>query len=218
MIELPLRYKSYYRNKNRFKSYDSKLDVSISRAKSKVLDYVTNNDFKYFVTLTLNNNLDSYDLASISRFFSQRIRDIRKKYKIDLKYIFIPEKHKKGNYHLHGFMSADIDFVLYTNEHFYKSCKEFDFAGYQNFSTIRNYNACSKYVLKYITKDLAEIGKGKHLYFCSQGLATSKKYCDIVVSNYFPDFDFVNDFCSLKYNVDNDDINNLYNHYYDNYN
>lgn len=136
LVLLPIRLKSYYRDVKKFKDYDVKLDNSISRAKSKVLDYVVNNDFKYFVTLTLNNNLNSYDLAQISNFFSQRVRDIRKKYKIDFKYIFIPEKHIKGDYHLHGFCSADIEKLFYKNDKGYNSIKEFDFA---RFSKLLNY-------------------------------------------------------------------------------
>lgn len=217
IISLPIRYKSYCRLKS-FNSYDYKLDNSISRAKSKVLDYVMNNNFKYFVTLTFNNNLDSYNLAQISNFISQRIRDIRKKYKIDLKYIFIPEKHKKGDWHLHGFVTEDIDVCLYVNKHGYKSCYDFDFCGWQNFSKINNYERCAMYVTKYITKDLATLGKGKHLYFCSKGLAKSQKLYDIVTAGYSPQFDFESDYCNIKFGIDDIEIQNIFNHYYNIYN
>lgn len=143
MVNLPIRYKSYSKNRRKFKDYEEKLDCSISRSQNKVLDYVFNNYFKYFVTLTFNDNLDSYNLAQISNFISQRIRDIRKKYKIDLKYILVPEKHEKGNYHLHGFFSSDFDLCLYRNKHGYLSCKDFDFCGHQSYSLIRDYKACA---------------------------------------------------------------------------
>lgn len=218
LVLLPLRFKSYYRDVKKFKDNELKLNNSISRAKSKVLDYVMNNDFKYFVTLTLNDNLNSYNLGQISNFFSQRIRDIRKKYKIDFKYVFIPEKHVKGDYHLHGFVSGDIEKLFYKNDYGYNSIKEFDFAGYQNYSTIRNYKACSKYVLKYITKDMAEIGKGKHLYFCSKGLNTSSRCIDFVVANYNELVDFNSEYVDIKYNLNDSDIDKLYSCYYNNYN
>ena len=35
---------------------------------------------------------------------------------------------------------------------------------------IKHYEACAAYVSKYITKQLADLAKSKHLYFCSQGL------------------------------------------------
>lgn len=89
--------------------------------------------------------------------------------------------------------------------------------GFQNYSTIRNYKACSKYVLKYITKDMAEIGKGKHLYFCSKGLNTSTRNSDFVVANYNEKVDFSASYCDLKYDLTDDDVEKLYNCYYNMY-
>lgn len=218
LVRLPIRYKSYSKNRRNFKEYDEKLECSISRSRNKVLDYALNNKFKYFCTLTFNDNLDSYNLAQISNFISQRIRDIRKKYKIDLKYVLIPEKHEKGNYHLHGFFSQDFDNCLYRNEHGYLSCEDFDFCGHQSYSIIRDYKACSYYVCKYITKEMALMSKGKHLYFCSKGLNTSKKLYDFVVSGYDSKFDFENDYCSVKNNLNDNDTDDVFKCYYNSYN
>lgn len=38
------------------------------------------------------------------------------------------------------------------------------------YAIIKHYEACAAYVSKYITKQLADLAKSKHLYFCSQGL------------------------------------------------
>ena len=42
--------------------------------------------------------------------------------------------------------------------------------GHFDVSVIKHYEACAAYVSKYITKQLADLAKSKHLYFCSQGL------------------------------------------------
>ena len=42
--------------------------------------------------------------------------------------------------------------------------------GHFDCSIIKHYEACAAYVSKYITKQLADLAKSKHLYFCSQGL------------------------------------------------
>lgn len=94
VIMLPLRFKSSYHHKS-FKSNDSKLYNSISRSKKQIKDLAFSNSFEYFVTLTTTNEFNSYDLDRLNRYISQTIRNMRKKYKTDLSYILIPEKHKK---------------------------------------------------------------------------------------------------------------------------
>lgn len=199
LVMLPLRGKCSNVRHKKFNSYDEKLENSISRAKKIIFELVANNDFKYFVTLTFNDTLNDYNLDIIRNHVTQLIRDLRKKYKnLTFDYVIIPEKHKKGDWHLHCFFSKDFEVDFVYNDHNYIDWVSFIKFGQCNISKIRNYEASCKYLTKYITKDLYEVAKGKHLYFCSNGLKKAQKLYDFVTAGYHNDFDFENEFCSVK--------------------
>lgn len=65
---------------------------------------------------------------------------------------------------------------------------------------------------------MALMSKGKHLYFCSKGLKTSTKLYDFVVSGYDAVYDYSNEYCSVKKNLNDNDINKIFSHYYSDYN
>lgn len=76
---------------------------SIRRSITSVYDIVLMNEntFKYFVTLTFDpdkvNSKDPKEIISILRAFLKNMTS-----RHGLKYILIPENHKKGGIHLHG--------------------------------------------------------------------------------------------------------------------
>lgn len=218
---LPLRFKSYKNNLKRFNSYDFKLSSSISRTKKMIYEYALNNNFSYFVTFTFNNTFNSYDLGFIHRHLTQTLRDCNKKSSTPLKWLLIPEKHKKGDYHLHGLLSSEFKQFLYTNEHLYNDFIFFKKYGFCNVQEIRNYDACCKYITKYITKDLFLLDKGKHTYFISRNLKKSVNIYDIVIKNgSILNFDFSNDYCSIKeinLKAANKYIENIFNNHFYNY-
>lgn len=86
-------------------SNDEKLSNNICRARNKILEYVLCNDFVFFVTLTLDpEKYDREDLKKFSHDFSIFIRDYNKRKNADIKYLFIPERHEDGCWHMHGFI------------------------------------------------------------------------------------------------------------------
>lgn len=197
----PLQFKLNCK-KTLFNIYDYKLDNSLSRAKSKLFEYVTNNDFKYFVTLTINSNYDRFDLDSFRRRINQIIRNMRRVGFTDLFYILIPELHKNGAVHFHGFFSSGFGGDFYINDNGFLSWASYDRLGFSSISKIKNYKACCKYITKYITKDLCKSRKGKYLYFHSQGLKCNKHIDTWVTSGLLPiNYDFSNKYVS-KTNLD----------------
>lgn len=222
-VMLPIRFNSYKSSLRSFKTYEERLSSSVSRSKSKIFDYACNNYFKYFITITCNSSYDSYNLEKLRRDVSQIVRDLRKKYKCYIGYILIPEKHEKGDFHLHGLFTKDIELDFYKNEHCYLSVRSFDKIGFTCIENIRNYEACCKYITKYITKDLFILSKGKHAYFVSNGLETSKNIYDLVITSGDKlDFDFKSDYCSIK-DISLEDSNHYIdyifnNHFYNYYN
>ena len=69
---------------------EKKLDCSIRRTKSAIKELVLCNDWEYFITLTLDQKkYDRYNLKKFNKDLSQYIRDLRKKYEIDIKYLMM---------------------------------------------------------------------------------------------------------------------------------
>lgn len=81
-------------------SKEENLSRSKRRAKSALLDFVLCNDFKCFVTLTLNaDRINRYDYKAIiyklNTYLDNRVR------RCGLKYVGVPELHKDGAIHFH---------------------------------------------------------------------------------------------------------------------
>ena len=80
------------------------------RAVSRLRDYGRSNDFKFFVTLTLDSSIvDRYDISAVMRkmntWLDNRVR------RNGLKYVLVPEYHKDGAIHFHGFMNDALSVV-----------------------------------------------------------------------------------------------------------
>lgn len=173
---------------------DEKTSENVSRTKSKIFELVYCNPWDYFCTFTIAKTKgDRYDIDDFRKRYSQWLRDYKKKFGCDIKYLHIPEQHKNGAWHFHSFiygLSVDrlrefkqteklpyrlLELIRQRNEN---NLKIFDWPDYQEkfgFCTLEqvmNKEACSKYVTKYITKDLARsiTEVNAHLYYCSKGL------------------------------------------------
>ena len=77
---------------------------SMRRARAKVRRIALSNEFKWFVTLTLDaQKVDRYDPAAVVRKLNQWCSNqVKRK---GLKYILVPERHKDGALHFHGFFN-----------------------------------------------------------------------------------------------------------------
>lgn len=81
------------------------------RARTMIRDYARSNGFRYFVTLTFDAHkvTNRYDIAScikdVTRWLDNRCR------RNGLQYILVPEEHKDGAIHFHGFMNDALRFV-----------------------------------------------------------------------------------------------------------
>ncbi len=80
------------------------------RARSNVYDLALCNDFKYFVTLTLDGDkIDRYDPAEVTRHLSYWLDNHVRRH--GLKYVLVPELHKDGAIHFHGFFNDALSVV-----------------------------------------------------------------------------------------------------------
>lgn len=192
-----------------------KLSQARSRARSVVIQIGICNEWDYFFTGTIDSRLcDRYDLSSFYKSFSQWIRDERKRKNCKIEFLFIPEKHKDGAWHLHGFIrglpAADIaPFVpgihpqkLIENGFLNWGAYARKF-GFCSLAPIRDVVGAAFYVTKYISKDmessLSEFGA--HTYYASIGLKRAQPLGYVYgwraeLDSYI---DHVNEFCSSGY-------------------
>lgn len=83
---------------------------SMNRARSKLRRLALANDFRWFVTLTLDpSKIDREDGKAVAKALSTWADNmVRRK---GLKYVLVPELHKKGGIHFHGFFNDAVAFV-----------------------------------------------------------------------------------------------------------
>lgn len=181
LLKYPVKNKGFEsdRDVESFRTYDNKLDNSIARAKSRIFEYSMSNEFDYFITLTLDKNkYNRYDLDKFIKDFGQFVRNRRRKYQSNIQYLLIPERHKNGAWHLHGLIKNIPSDFLSVNENgyldWYDYRKKF---GYVSLSKVKNLEAVSRYITKYVTKDFDKgvTEKYKKMYYVTRGLKKSKK-------------------------------------------
>jgi hypothetical protein len=85
-------------------------DDSIRRAKERVKEYAMLNPFEYFITWTLDpGKIDRYDQKEVAKRMQRFLKD--KVRHNNLMYVIVPELHKDGAIHAHGFVSGDLKMV-----------------------------------------------------------------------------------------------------------
>lgn len=175
---------------------------SLSRTKSRIFELALCNNFDYFATFTFSGvSFDRKCLKDCYSAFANFIRVLNRKDNFNVRYLLIPEKHKSGDWHLHGlikglpaselheFCPDDWDlskghkipkYIINAVKkgrkvyHWTTATKKF---GWNTFESVRSAMAVSKYITKYITKDFAlglEREADSHLYYCSKGLSRAK--------------------------------------------
>ena len=87
---------------------NEKLGCNIRATKSRIRELIMCNEWEYMVTFTLNGDrYNRTDLDTWKKEFLQWVQNYRKKYGIDIKYIFVPELHKDNiTWHMHGLIKG----------------------------------------------------------------------------------------------------------------
>lgn len=175
---------------------ERKLAESLSRTKSTIFELALCNPWEWFVTLTLNPEYhDRENLKVYQKKLSEFLKNYNRLNKTAIRYLLIPELHNdKISWHMHGLMMGLPEEHLEAfsekerlplqilielkrgNQIYHWPAYEKAF-GYITISKIRSGEAVSKYITKYITKELNEtrIDLNDHLYYCSKGLKRAEK-------------------------------------------
>lgn len=184
-------------------SNDKKLDNNISRARAKVFEYAKCNEWEYFATLTLDRlKMDRYDLQGYIKDLGQFIRDERKRNGCEIKYLLIPEQHKDGAWHMHGYFRGIPQSDVHLNDNGYYEWTSYTKRfGFCSLDKIKDKDRCDNYITKYISKDMGgqAIEKNKKLYYVSQGLNTAETLHESYITGklYAPDYE--NDYVQIKW-------------------
>ena len=170
---------------------DFKLDENIQRAKNAIFEYAFCNPWDWFFTGTLDpKKYDRSDLEKFHKDLTQWFRDYGKKHNLQIKFLLVPELHTDGiSWHIHGFLRGLPkehleQFVVgdVMGKALADKVKKGDVVynwlpyaikfGFCDLEPIRNAEAVSKYIMKYINKNLATSVKelNAHLYYHSRGL------------------------------------------------
>ena len=87
------------------KSEGADMERSMRRARAKLRRLALANQFAYFVTLTLDPaKIDRYDGAAVTKALGRWADNMVRRH--GLRYILVPERHKDGAFHFHGFMAG----------------------------------------------------------------------------------------------------------------
>jgi len=149
--------------------------VSMARTKNMVYSIAQSNTWNWFVTFTFDpKRYPSNDYGKLVVYLSNWLKNIRKRYAPDLKYILVPELHDDlEKYHFHG-LFADCGKLEFVEPHFYKgkmnyTLKQYGF-GFSSCSLVEDNSRCASYITKYITKDLCCVTANKKRYWVSRNI------------------------------------------------
>ena len=173
--------------------YEEKLSQSFSRARSMVLQLALCNPWDYFFTGTLDEEKFGcrFDLERYHKRFMQWVRDMRKQYGVKFDILAVPENHKDGAWHIHGFIRGlPATAVGEFPPNAPRKLREGDFLnwldymdkfGWCSLAPIRDRVACCFYVSKYVSKELSMRASdaGQHLYWASRPLKRAQHMSNI---------------------------------------
>jgi len=196
---------------------DGRAACNVSRARSAVYELAACNPWQYFVTLTLDaTKYNRYDLKKWRADFSQWVRNFNRIHGFCVKYLLIPEKHKNGAWHMHGFFCGVPDSELsefLPGKHpqklidgGYRNWKRLaDKFGFVSLGRVRDLDAAAVYACKYVTKEMSveALESGAHMYYASQGLQRAEvifrgRLLPQEGLSELPAFDWSGEYCEIK--------------------
>lgn len=184
--------------------HEKKLAASLSRTRRMILEKALCNNWEWFCTFTLDKTkYDRNDLAAWWKECSQWLRDQRKK-GYEIKYLFVPELHKDGSWHGHGFFSGipEQDLIRFSEldkqgyrlpsgrrlplklrkSVYYNWPSYQEKFGFCSLGRIRDPVAAGFYITKYIAKEDSNMVSllGKNVYFPSHNLLVAETFLEFL--------------------------------------
>jgi hypothetical protein len=158
------------------------MERSMRRARAKLRRLALSNDFQYFVTLTLDPaKIDRHDGAAVTKALGRWCDNMVRRH--GLRYILVPEQHKDGAYHFHGFM-AGSGLIARDSGHEIGGRTAYNLPQWPyGFTTAQplygEYAAAVAYCCKYIGKQQGQRPLGRWYYSGGELSEPKKKYTDL---------------------------------------
>ncbi|MBQ8902334.1 MAG: hypothetical protein IJY87_04635 [Bacilli bacterium] len=185
---------------------------NLYNAKQNVIDLAYHNslikEWEWFITLTFNpEEVDSKNYDQVSEKLSMFLDNLKHQNK-DMRYIILPELHKSGAVHFHGIFANVPNLktqearnpknnrLIYQNGTKIYNVTNYKY-GFTTASEIKNQEAVSVYISKYMTKDLIDINYKKR-YWSSKNLQRPTIQYAHMTEDY------------LKFYIDINEIENYY--------
>ncbi len=158
------------------------MERSQRRARSKVRRLALANEFRWFVTLTLSpEQIDRYDGDEIVRRLGRWCDNMVRRH--GLRYILVPERHKDGAFHFHGFFSDAVRVTDsgHTDDHGRKiyNLPQWTLGFTAAMELYGEYPAAVAYVCKYIGKQDGERPLGRWYYSGGALVEPRREYVDM---------------------------------------
>lgn len=149
--------------------------VSRARSLSRVYHLARSNVWEWFFTLTFNpKKVDSFDYDVTKKKLSRWLENMRR-ISPEMRYLLVPELHKSGRIHFHG-LFANCDSLGFINSGHTTKDGQVIYnvgsykLGWSTATKIKDNSRCTKYISKYITKELCADTFGKKRYWYSRNL------------------------------------------------
>lgn len=164
------------------------LQVSMNRTINVVNHLARCNFWEWFITFTFNpEKVDSFDYAACTKSLSDWLRSMRRSVP-DMGYLIVPELHKSGRYHFHGLFFGCDNLNFVESGHYTKGGDIIYNVGkyrlgWTTATRVKDNTKVTKYICKYITKDLCAVSSNKKRYWRSRNL----NLCEMVEVLLDPD-------------------------------
>ena len=148
---------------------EESLRCSVSRTRRRIYNIAISVDWKYFVTFTFSpQKVDRYSYSDVSKVMGLFLDNLRM-LKPNIQYLLVPELHKDGAYHFHGLFNDNlpVDYAGFFHHQDVFHVRDFDF-GFTDCTLVESTVRISRYITKYITKDLVAVPFCKKRYWYSR--------------------------------------------------
>lgn len=163
------------------------IESSMNRTIQNIYGITRANNWEWFLTLTINPSLlDSTDYDEVTKKASQWLKDLRKRVSPHMRYILVPELHQDGQkWHIHGLL-AECPELSFTKTSIVKSGKRIYNLGnwrygWSTATMVEHSGKVSRYITKYITKELCELSQGRRRYWASNNCL---RMTDVMTHDY----------------------------------
>lgn len=198
------------------------LERSSQRAQNNFYGYGLSNDWHYFLTLTFSpNKVNRFDDDAVKSLWSNWLQEVRKD-NPDIKALVVPERHKNGAIHFHGFL-ADCPNISLSQAYYPKDYKLVALRGTPiytklgdpvfnvsewtyGFSTVAilpkdtNKLKVVNYTMKYMRKG-SDLGYNKKRYYHTKNLDFKRKYSVLLKETDLDGMDRLSYYQSLGFEI-----------------